>query len=136
MFGHDGDDDDCKYHIRWTSSPLCERPGSVTFTVVATRRTDNSPLTGAMTTTEVFATTGGDQDASTYCDNASHHGAPVFGPMTETTPGTYVGKVEFDTIPAGAGTPGAWTIRFHFFEQCTDLPEAPHGHGAFHVTVP
>jgi hypothetical protein len=136
MFGHDGDDDDCKYHVHWTSTPVCEQPGAVTFTVVATRKSDGSALTGARTTTEVFATTLGDPRAATYCDNMSHHGSPSFGAMMETTPGTYVGAVEFDPIPPDAGTPGAWTVRFHFFELCTDLPDAPHGHAAFHVTVP
>jgi hypothetical protein len=136
MFGQEGDDDDCKYHITWSSTPICEQPGSVTFTLKATRKSDGSALTGACTSTEVFATTPGDQDASTYCDSFSHHASPSFGPMKETDPGTYVGAVAFDKIPADAGAPGAWTVRFHFFEGCTDLPTAPHGHGAFHVTVP
>jgi hypothetical protein len=136
MYGQEGDDDDCKYRIVWSSTPLCEQPGSVVFTVKATKKTDGSPLTGAGTSTEVFATTPGDQSAPTYCDAFSHHGSPSFGPMKETTPGTYVGTVAFDKIPADAGAPGAWTVRFHFFEGCTDLPNAPHGHGAFHVTVP
>jgi hypothetical protein len=99
------------------------------FTIVATDKT-GGPLKGAGTMTEVFTTTPGDQDAATYCDDNSTHPSPNSGViMTEGPPGTYTGPVEFDR-------PGAWTIRFHFFEHCTDAPTAPHGHVAFHITVP
>jgi hypothetical protein len=128
-FGQEADDDDCKYHITWTSTPICEQPGSVMFTVVAAYKT-GGPLKGAGTMTEVFTTTPGDQDAASYCDDESTHLSPNSGvTMTETQPGTYVGPVEFDQS-------GAWTIRFHFFGNCTDAPTAPHGHVAFHLTVP
>ena len=35
MFNAEGDDDDCKYHIIWTSTPVREN-ASVTFTVTLT----------------------------------------------------------------------------------------------------
>jgi len=39
----EGDDDDCKYHIVWTSTPVCQN-ADVTFTVTATQLTDQSPI--------------------------------------------------------------------------------------------
>jgi hypothetical protein len=46
-------------------------------------------------------------------------------------PGVYtVGPVRFDAS-------GMWTVRFHFFETCTDFAEdSPHGHAAFYLNVP
>lgn len=130
MFGHEGDDDNCKYHVRWSSTALCEEPGAVTFTVVATRKTDGSPLTGAAPIVEVLVTTLGDQDAADYCDDMSPWGGPNDGvQLTEGPPGTYVGPIYFNR-------PGEWTLRFHFFPTCNDAPDSPHGHAAFHVTIP
>lgn len=129
MFGSEGDDDDCKYHVAWSSTPICEVPGSVTFTVKATRRSDGTPLAGAGTSAEVITTTPGDPSAASYCDDMSTHLSPSVGKLVEGPPGTYVGPIAFDKS-------GAWTVRFHFFETCTDAPDAPHGHAAFHVNVP
>ena len=127
MFGMEADDDDCKYHVKWTASPICEGSAGVTFTVVATNKTDNSPLTGAGTIAETFTTTPGDAS----CDNASTHPGPNSGVvLAEGPPGTYKGNVVFDQA-------GAWTVRFHFHEECDDtLDDSPHGHAAFHLTVP
>jgi hypothetical protein len=117
---HDGDvadDDDCKYHVSWTSTPICENEG-VTFTVTATYLTNGTPLTGANTLAEVYLN--------------STHPAPNSGQMTsECSPGVYtVGPILFDEE-------GVWTVRFHFNEQCSDLaPSSPHGHAAFYVKVP
>jgi hypothetical protein len=113
MYGMQGDDDDCKYHVTWSSTPICEGP---------------APVSAA----EVFTTTpldaGGDAG---YCDNQSSHEDMNnhFGAMTENPPGTYTGPIYFDK-------PGAWTVRFHFNENCNDVAGSPHGHAAFHVTVP
>ena len=60
------------------------------------------------------------------------HGAPApRNPSTEIAPGVYqVGPIKFDA-------PGTWTVRFHFFEECSDAREdSPHGHAAFYVNVP
>jgi hypothetical protein len=118
MYGNDGDDDDCKYHVHWTSTPIYEAT-HVTFTVSATKLADNdAPLTGANTSIEAFLT-------------AIHPAPPLRQTTTETPPGTYaVSPVQFDA-------PGRWTVRFHFFETCDDsLPDSPHGHAAFYVDVP
>ncbi len=126
-YGHVGDDDDCKYHVTWSSTAICEGAAGVTFTVVATNRTDNSPLTGANTIAETFTTSPGDAS----CDDVSTHPGPNTGvELTEGPPGTYTGTIIFDT-------PGQWTVRFHFHEECADvLPTSPHGHAAYHITVP
>jgi hypothetical protein len=137
MYGQDGDDDDCKYHVEWISTPICEGAPGVVFTVVATYLGTSNPLTGANTHIEYYvseASAGG--DAAGYCDDVTTHPGPTNAPggglyeMTETTPGTYVGRIEFDA-------PGPWTIRFHFNEECLDVADdSPHGHAAFHLTVP
>lgn len=112
-----GDDDDCKYHVSWTSSPVCENSG-VVFTVVATKKTDGSPLTGAGVEAEIFL-------------NLTHASPTPDVQATEGPPGTYV------TQPVKFDEPGQWTIRFHFREDCEDLTEdSPHGHAAFYVQVP
>jgi hypothetical protein len=137
MYGMEADDDDCKYHVVWTTTPICEgNPGSlVTVTAVyKTRFTDAGaplPLTGANPEIETFTTTPGDSDAGTYCDDNSNHPGPTSGNhLFEGPPGTYSGNVVFDKA-------GAWTMRFHFNEECADIADdSPHGHAAFHVTVP
>jgi hypothetical protein len=129
MFGQEGDDDDCKYHVKWSSTPICE--GSVTFTVTATNLTDNSPVAnmpGGMIIEPFIPLV---PDAA--CDTVTTHPGPNDGAaLTETPPGsgTYVGPVLFNA-------PGDWTLRFHIHEECADLfPDSPHGHAAFHITVP
>ncbi len=111
------DDDDCKYHISWTSSPVCQNDGIV-FTVVATSKSDGTPLTGANMDVEVFL-------------DLTHPSPTPFVDSAEGPPGTYV------TQPAKFDKSGKWTVRFHFFEECSDdLEDSPHGHAAFFVNVP
>jgi hypothetical protein len=115
--GNSGDEDDCKYHVSWTSTPVCQGDGIV-FTVNVTNKADGTPLTGADTGTEVFL-------------SVLHPGPTPFVNSKEGPPGTYV------TEPAKFDQSGVWTVRFHFFENCTDtLEDSPHGHVAFRVQVP
>ena len=119
MYGAEGDDDDCKYHVKWSMSSVAEN-SPVTFTVTATRLVENTPLTGAATRAEVFLST--------------THPAPNTTPeqgVTEGPPGTYtITPVVFDAS-------GAWTVRFHFYEVCDDtIDNSDHGHAAFYVTIP
>jgi hypothetical protein len=115
--GSVGDEDDCKYHLAWTSTPVCQGDG-VTFTVVVTNKADGTPLTGADMGTEVFL-------------SVLHPGPTPFVKATEGPPGTYV------TTPAKFDQSGDWTVRFHFFESCTDTRgDSPHGHAAFFIHVP
>jgi hypothetical protein len=113
-----GSDDDCKYDVMWTSTPICENQ-PVYFTVQVSKRTDHSPLTGANAGPDVVLA----------CDH------PISNiprdPSPEIAPGVYeVGPIVFDE-------PGQWVFRFHFNETCFDLaPDSPHGHAAFYVNVP
>ncbi len=127
MFGQEADDDDCKYHVRWTSEPVCQGAGGVRFAVTVTRKSDGAPATGAMTMADVFTTS----PADAACDDASSHAGPNSGViLDEGAGGTYTGALAFDQS-------GAWTVRFHFYGECEDaLEDSPHGHAAFHVSVP
>lgn len=118
MYGQSGSDDDCKYDVSWTSTPICENQ-NVFFTVSVKKRTDGSPLTGANVTPDVVL------DCSHSIPNNPNPSSP------ETSPGTYtVGPIVFDK-------PGKWVVRFHMFENCSDLADdSPHGHAAFYVQVP
>ncbi|MEY4549153.1 MAG: hypothetical protein RL685_5348 [Pseudomonadota bacterium] len=118
FYGSEANDDDCKYRVSFTHSCILQnRP--VTFDVTLRRSSDGSVATGAMpSTVEVFMEDGHISPSNTFT-----------GP--ERTPGTYgIGPVVFDR-------PGRWTVRFHFFETCSDIPEdSPHGHTAFYIDVP
>ena len=117
MYNSEADDDDCKYHVKMTASPVYENT-DVNFTVVATKKADGTPATGAKVDGEVFLDT--------------THPAPNSGQkVTESPPGTYkVGPIRFDKA-------GQWTVRFHLYEQCDDSVEgSPHGHAAFFIAMP
>lgn len=115
--GNSADDDDCKYHVSWTSTAVCEKSG-VVFTLVATNKTDGSPLVGGKMSAETFL-------------SLTHPSPTPIVTATEGPPGTYV------TQPITFDAPGQWTVRFHFREDCEDLTEdSPHGHAAFFVEVP
>ncbi len=120
MFGQSGADDDCKYDVTWTSTPICEGQ-PVYFTVTATTRTsDHSPVTGANPRPDVVLD----------CTHPIPNDPKPADPSPETSPGTYtVGPLEFDQ-------PGRWVFRFHFFETCNDVAASPHGHAAFYIDVP
>jgi hypothetical protein len=125
-YGMESDDDDCKYHVLWTNlSPICEGAGGVTFKVIVATKA-GAPVTGAKTRAEVFTTS----PADAGCDIFSMHTGPNNGVVLQEAPaGTYTGQIVFDS-------PGLWTVRFHFHEECDDLPASPHGHAAYHITVP
>jgi hypothetical protein len=125
MDGTEGDDDDCKYHVSYSVTPICENDGFY-FTVKADYLTrGGAPLTGACTFAEL-------------CLNDTHpapasDARPPGGnqQVVEGPPGTYtIGPVLVDE-------PGTWTVRFHFNEICCDVAaDSPHGHAAFHLSVP
>lgn len=103
--------------MRWSATPICENSG-VTFKVVATNKTDGSPLTGAGTLAEVYL-------SDTHPAPNSHQTTSEGSSCTYT-----IGPILFDA-------PGKWTVRFHFHAECADLlPDSPHGHAAFYVDVP
>lgn len=116
LYNAEGDDDDCKYHVTWTSTDVKENVG-VTFDVNVIRRIDDQPATGADVAIEAFLT--------------DIHPTPTNSiPSKESAGGNYrVGPLVFDA-------PGKWTVRFHFFEMCSDAEDSPHGHAAFFINVP
>jgi len=124
MYGTVADDDECKYHVTYSITPVCEN-GPVYFTVVATHLTDNTPLTGAYPFAELCLN---DTHPAPTIDAEQPDGQQTY---VEGPPGTYkVGPVQFDAA-------GQWTVRFHFNQKCTDvLRTSPHGHAAFFVDVP
>ncbi len=114
--GIEGNDDDCKYHVKYSVAPICENAG-VTFTITVTKTVDGKPVTGA----------------SPYAE-ATLDGVPA--PSSGQKPTEKAGGV-YDIGPVKFDKPGKWTVRFHFFEECSDEPEdSPHGHIAFFVNVP
>lgn len=116
-YNSSADDDDCKYHVSFTQTPIYENT-NVTFTVTATYLTDGGPATGANTITEVFLN--------------DTHPAPNSGTTTTESPaGVYtIGPILFDAA-------GQWTVRFHLHENCQDATDdSPHGHAAFFMAVP
>jgi hypothetical protein len=117
MFNAEGDDDDCKYHVKWSSTAIYENT-NVTFTVVATYKGDGGVVTGANIDPEVFLGT-------------THPAPNEPTKAVENPPGTYsVGPIQFDEA-------GQWTVRWHLFETCDDtVDDSPHGHAAFFVDVP
>lgn len=117
QFNQSGADDDCKYDVSWTATPIREN-ADVTFTVSVKSRVDSSAVAKANVEAEVFLN--------------DKHPAPNSGQTTqESANGMYaVGPVQFDAA-------GRWTVRFHVFEDCEDtLTTSPHGHVAFFVDVP
>jgi hypothetical protein len=119
MYNSHGEDDDCKYDVTWTSTPICEGQ-PVYFTVTVKYRTDNTPVTGANARPDVVLD----------CSHLSMSPIMPADPSPEVMPGVYkVGPIVFDQR-------GEWVFRFHFFETCQDQPDSPHGHAAFWVQVP
>ncbi len=117
LFNSEADDDDCKYRVQWSSTPIC-RDANVTFTVTLTKKGDGKPAVAAHPYAELVL--------------LPSHTAPNTGAMSqEPMPGVYtIGPHKFDQ-------PGQWYVRFHFYGECEDnVDESPHGHVAFFLNVP
>jgi len=126
LYNAEGDDDDCKYHVSWTSTPI-RLNQDVTFTVTARSKADGSPLEGLKTGQNALSR------VELYVPCPPAHFPPVSdsnAKLSETSPGVYTaGPIRFDA-------PGRWVVRFHFYESCLDQEDSPHGHIAFFVDVP
>ncbi|HEY5374795.1 MAG TPA: hypothetical protein VIK01_14025 [Polyangiaceae bacterium] len=129
MFNASGVDDDCKYDVSWTSTPI-RKGESVTFTVTAASKSSGAPLeriaaqqAGAVALSRV----------EPYIPCEPTHVPPAAdlrAPIKETAPGVFsVGPIVFDKS-------ARWVVRFHFYENCVDSDTSPHGHAAFFVDVP
>jgi hypothetical protein len=129
MYGSEGDDDDCKYHIAWTAPPIAEN-ADVTFTFTAQYKAAGEPDPPACSGCPVQGLNTQNTEAEVYLDT-THPAPPTDQALTAGDPGTYtLGPIQFDA-------PGKWTVRFHLFELCTDVTDdSPHGHAAFYVDVP
>jgi hypothetical protein len=115
-YNAEADDDDCKYHVKWTSTDITENK-DVTFTITLTAKADGKGVTGAAPDIEAFL------DETHPAPNSPQK-------PTDKGAGVYeVGPVQFDKA-------GKWTARFHFFEDCMDSETSPHGHVGFYVNVP
>lgn len=118
--GREADDDECKYRVRFENTCVAVNQ-PVTFTLSLTRKFDNMPGTGTTPSNpEVF-----------FADEVTHISPSNDISASEGPPGTYeIGPIVFDRS-------GRWVIRFHYFDNCSDLPEdSPHGHVAFYIDVP
>lgn len=129
MYNNSGSDDDCKYDVEWQSTPICQNE-PVYFTVVVTKREDDSPLEGVQTGGS-FVPGNPRPDVVLACTHPIPNSPRPRDPSPEVAPGTYVvGPIVFDQ-------PGDWVFRFHFNEECLDVVSySPHGHAAFHINVP
>ncbi len=129
LFDSAGDDDDCKYHMTWTSTPVAKgKP--FTLTVSATSLATGAPLE------HIAAQEPGKPALSRiepFMPCEPSHLAPTAdydAPVTQIGPGTFtVGPVVFDES-------GRWVIRYHFYEECFNNVTTPHAHIAFFVNVP
>jgi hypothetical protein len=112
----EGDDDDCKYHVKWESTAVAENT-DITFKITVVNKGDQTPAAGAKPYIEAFL------DTMTPAPNSPSE-------ASEIAPGVYtIGPNRFDK-------PGNWTVRFHLFGDCIDSEQSPHGHAAFYVKVP
>jgi hypothetical protein len=129
LYNTEGDDDDCKYHVKWSSTAIREDE-DVTFTLSATYKTDGMPSPSACSGCPVVGLNTQNTQAEVFFSDT--HPAPITTQVvTMVNPGTYtIEPVRFDA-------PGRWTVRFHVFELCTDVAnDSPHGHAAYYVDVP
>jgi hypothetical protein len=121
-FNAESDDDDCKYHVKFTATPVLVNQ-NVTFNVTVTKLAENNaPAANA------------DVVIESYVANNDLHVIPNSGQKaTENPPnsGKYlVGPIRFDMS-------GRWVVRFHFYETCDDIfDDSPHGHVGFYYDVP
>lgn len=143
-------DDDCKYVVSWTSTPIAKGI-PVTFWFATKYSTTGVPVIGMSGTPDggpavascpplapqadqIYFEVAGDPDGGI----ANHVNAALAGvipPITETPPGSGVYRIGPETF---FDVSGLWYVRFHFNENCCDGANAdsPHGHAAYYVNVP
>ena len=126
LYNAEGDDDDCKYHVSFTTTPAhVALNQNITFNVTATLLAP--PATGTP------ATAADIQIESYLADNQFH-----VVPNTNTTPTeSPAGSGQYKVTPVKFDAAGRWVVRFHLYEDCSDLSDdSPHGHVAFYLDVP
>jgi len=124
LYNAAGDDDDCKYHVSFTSTPV-RLNQNVAFNVTATLLdpgANGAPATGANIQIESY-----------MADNPLQL-IPNTGVTTAETP---AGSGVYKISPVRFPMSGQWVVRFHLYEDCADLnDDSPHGHIAFLLDVP
>ena len=116
------DDDDCKYHVVWSSSPVAVNQ-TVTVNLTLTRLAENNA-----------AASGADVVVEAALTDMPTHPIPNSGYKTTENP---AGSGKYTITPLKFDASGDWTITFHFYETCEDiLEDSPHGHATFHYLVP
>jgi hypothetical protein len=126
LYGNEGDDDDCKYHAQWSSTPI-RLNQDFTVTLTTSTETTQEPLEalddGALPLSRVEIY----QPCQPNRRPPAQNGHPK---LTEAAPGV------FSAGPLRLDQSGRWVIRFHLYESCIDGEHSPHGHIAFFVNVP
>ncbi len=122
QFGAESDDDDCKYHLKFSTTPVVVNT-NLTFNVTLTKLAENNaPATNAAVALESY-----------LADNAFH---PIPNNNTKTTE-TPANSGKYVMTPIKFDASGRWVVRFHLYESCDDiLEDSPHGHVAFYFDVP
>lgn len=119
-----GDDDDCKYHVSFTTTPVVLNE-NVTFDVTATLldpAANSAPATGA------------DVQLESYLADLQFHLIPNTNPTTSESPAS---SGHYEITPVRFDTSGRWVVRFHLYENCLGAAaDSPHGHIAFYLDVP
>jgi hypothetical protein len=122
LYNAEGDDDDCKYHVSFSSTSV-RLNEAATFDVTATLlASPGTPATGAKIEIESYV-----------ADNQFH----VLSDLPPAAVESPAGSGHYKVTPVKFDAPGRWVLRFHLYEDCSDLSEdSPHGHVAFYVDVP
>jgi len=122
LYNAEGDDDDCKYHVSFTTTPV-RLNQAATFDVTATLlASPGTPATGANIAIESY-----------LADNLFH----VLSALPPDAAENPAGSGHYKVTPVKFDASGRWVLRFHLYEDCSDLSEdSPHGHVAFYVDVP
>ena len=126
LYNSEGDDDDCKYHAAWSSTPI-RLNQDFTVTLTTSDNATQQPLEaledGALPLSRVEVYQPCQPNRRPPAQNA-------LAKFKETAPGVFTGG------PLRLDQPGRWVIRFHLYEQCLDGEHSPHGHLAFFIQVP
>ncbi len=120
MYNTSGNDDDCKYAVSFTiPGGICDM-GNTSFVVTLKDALTNQGIPGASAVRpEVFKNDAANTPVNTSASMTTDMGGGVYK----------IGPIKFPSS-------GSYTIRFHFYEDCTDTPSSPHGHAAFFLNVP
>jgi len=128
-FNDSGDDDECKYHMTWSATPIAKNQ-PFTITVNATNLLTGEPLD------TIAAQVAGKPalsriEPSIPCQPS--HLAPTAAYEAAVK---QIGPGQFTVGPFSLDESGRWVIRYHFYEECLDSTTTPHAHVSFFVDVP